>query len=745
METALLGSVIGTGYLLSKQGKNNRKQLENDISSGHSTFITPSQNNIYDSNYYNQTKYIEAQLVNDNYTKAKNGIETNVIAPNFNNNIINNYSNPIGYLQKPKVDYEKNISTGNIVVSPLTGVAINKNEYTHSNMVPFFGSHIRQVTDSKANSMILEHHTGMGNYNVKKEARPLFEPSKDTATKYGNSAVNEDIRGRINPSIYRQNELPFEQIKVGPGINQGFSAKPSGGYNQDVREYVLPKTIDDLRPLTRQQVSYKGRVVAGKAINTKGEMIGKVEKYRPETFYENSEDRYITTTGAYTKETSRPELIVKETNRKDSSNYTGGAAPAVKKKTTSRSLYKQSIKTSYKTDGPRNAHAKQAWTDENFGDYGKNAITPVSNERETTGNKTHVSNITTLVKALVAPLMDVMKTSRKENAEGNIRQTGNMGTGQLTKPTVWDPNDIAKTTIKETLIHDTHTGNITTTQGLKGTVLDKEEMKFKTTIRETLTPEETVLNMRANERNVVKDMIDDVAKKTIRETTEDDNHLGILAGPVKLAVYDPNDVARTTIKETLIHDVRTGSVGGLQKGMGYITNENEAPNTNRQFTQDYEYEGIVDAERYGGGTGYMTADVEAPNTNRQFTSDYEYEGNADSMYKKPTSYDAGYNMRQNIVKEGTLEGRNPTKQSVKLYNGKDTLTLDVKKMDSDRNNSRQPVSTKVYNSVAELKKASVTTDRYEYNNKLVQDRIDPTILDAFNSNPYTQSLQSYLY
>jgi hypothetical protein len=270
-------------------------------------------------------------------------------------------------------------------------------------------------------------------------------------------------------------------------------------------------------------------------------------------------------------------------------------------------------------------------------------------------------------------------------------------------------------------------------------------MKFKTTIRETLDSEETILNMRANEKNVVKDMVDDVAKKTIRETTEDDNHLGILAGPVKLAVYDPNDVARTTIKETLIHDVRTGSIGGLQKGMGYITNENEAPNTNRQFTQDYEYEGIVDAERYGGGTGYMTTDVEAPNTNRQFTSDYEYEGNADSMYKKPTSYEAGYNMRQNIVKEGTLEGRNPTKQSVKLYNGKDTLTLDVKKMDSDRTNVRQPVGTKVYNSVAELKKASVTTDRYEYNNKLVQDRIDPTILDAFNSNPYTQSLQSYLY
>ena len=744
METALLGSVIGTGYLLSKQGINSRRELESSMPHTSGAFGSPGQENIYDSNYYNKTKLVEAELVNNSYSKAKNGIETNIIAPNFNNNIINDYNNPIGYLQKPKIEYNK-LQSDNIVISPLTGVAINKNEYTHSNMMPFFGSHIRQVNESNANSMILEHHTGTGNYNIKKEARPLFEPSKDNATKYGNTGVNDDIRGRINPSIYRQNELPFEKIKVGPGINQGFSAKPSGGFNQDVRDYVLPKTIDDLRPLTRQQVSYKGRVVAGKAVNTKREQIGKVEKYRPETFYENSEDRYITTTGAYVRETSRPDYIVKDTNRKESSNYTGVAAPAVKRKNTNRSLYKQSIKTSYKTDGPRNAFAKDTWTNENFGDYGKNAITPSNNEREITGKRTHVSNITTLVKALIAPVLDVMKTTRKENAVGNIRQTGNMGTGQLVKPTVWDPNDIAKTTIKETLIHDTHTGNITTTQGFKGTVLDKEEMKFKTTIRETLNPEETILNMKSNEKNVVKDMIDDVAKKTIRETTEDDNHIGILAGPIKLAVYDPNDIAKTTIKETLIHDVRTGSLGGLQKGLGYITNEMEAPNTNRQFTQDYEYEGIVDGQRYGGGTGYMTADVEAPNTNRQFTSDYEYEGNADSMYKKPTSYEAGYNMRQNIVKEGTLEGRDPTKQSVKLYNGKDKVNLDVKKLDSDRNNLRHPNSTKVYNSVAEIKKASVTNDRFEYNNKLVQDRISPDILDAFNSNPYTQSLQSYIY
>ena len=56
----------------------------------------------------------------------------------------------------------------------------------------------------------------------------------------------------------------------------------------------------------------------------------------------------------------------------------------------------------------------------------------------------------------------------------------------------------------------------------------------------------------------------------------------------------------------------------------------------------------------------LTNEKEAPNTNRQFTSDHEYEGTANSMYKKPKRYSAAYNARLNEVREGTLIGRVPT-------------------------------------------------------------------------------------
>ena len=703
-------------------------------------------------------------------------------------------------------------------------------------MIPFFGSRVRQNVDINKSNATLSNHTGQENFTInKREQQPLFEPTGDTNIQYGTQNTNSQLQNRMNTSQYRRNELPFDKQYVGPGLNQGYSAKPSGGFHPNVRDYVLPKTIDELRPKSNPQISYKGRVIRGAAPVGKPEKVGEVFKNRPDTFYIQGQDRLLTTTGAYLKETKRPCIIAKDTNRKQSRYFTPSAGPAVKKNETVRSLYKKSTKNIYKKDGVRNASRTGAWDNEEFGDYGKAGIDLPENERGITGERTHTTNLTSIVKALTAPILDVFRTTKKENAIGNARQSGNMG-GNNSKNVVWDPNDIARTTIKETNIHDNRSGNlgsnqkgvaydpndvarttiketnihdnrsgnlesnqrgvaydpndvarttiketnihdtrdgnlganqkgvaydpndvarttiketnihdnrlgnINTTLNQGSTVLDKKEMKFKTTIRETLKSEDTNLNMRSRQRGVAYDP-NDVAKTTIKETNIDNNHTGNLKGPVKLTTYDPNDVARTTIKETNIHDNRTGNVGNLNGDGGYITNEMEAPNTNRQFTSDYEYEGIADIGKTG--LGYLTNEQEAPNTNRQFTGDYEYEGGADSMYKKPTAYDTAYNMRQNEVREGTLIGRKPTPQGTKVSNGRDKINMSSKKIEGDYINTRDLASNKVYNSIGEVKMCSVTAEKNQYNYKIMDERIDPDLLDAFNKNPYTKPLTSY--
>ena len=279
-----------------------------------------------------------------------------------------------------------------------------------------------------------------------------------------------------------------------------------------------------------------------------------------------------------------------------------------------------------------------------------------------------------------------------------------------TRGVAWDPNDVTRTTIKETNIHDNRTGNMQTTTNKKGTVLDTKDMKFKTTIRETIPPEEINLNMKVLE---------------------------------KLSVKDPNDVARTTIKETNIHDNRSGNIGGITKGAGYITTENEAPNTNRQFSSVH-YTGIADGDVGGGGAGYLTNEKEAPNTNRQFSST-EYSGTAESMYKRPTTYSTAYNARTNEVREGTLVGRHPTPEGTKQFNGKDTLNVEIKKIQGDVINTRELMSSKVYNSIKHLDSCALTTDKNNYDMDMMEDRIKPDLLNAFRKNPYTQPLSSYAY
>ena len=59
----------------------------------------------------------------------------------------------------------------------LTGEPIDPSTFTHNNMVPFFGSKVRQNVDELSTIPIMETFTGMSDtYQRKKEIQPLFEP-----------------------------------------------------------------------------------------------------------------------------------------------------------------------------------------------------------------------------------------------------------------------------------------------------------------------------------------------------------------------------------------------------------------------------------------------------------------------------------------------------------------------------------------------------------------------------------------
>ena len=219
--------------------------------------------------------------------------------------------------------------------------------------------------------------------------------------------------------------------------------------------------------------------------------------------------------------------------------------------------------------------------------------------------------------------------------------------------------------------------------------------------------------------------------------------------PSKQPVYDPNDIAKTTIKETNIDNDRTGNFGRCDlMREGYTTNPKYAPNTNKQFTSDHEYTGVPDGDIMGGD-GYLTANYEAPNTNKQFTSDNEYTGTAaPSEVVKPLSYADVYNATMKSVtleKDEISKGRAPTLSNTKIAVGEDKINVQINKLESDVINTRELSSNKVYNSIPQPEPCGVTTDKDTLDNKTIEDRINPEILDQFKKNPYTQPLDSFAF
>ena len=121
-------------------------------------------------------------------------------------------------------------------------------------------------------------------------------------------------------------------MRVGPGLNQGYNSNPAGGFAQNnTRDFIMPKSVDQKRVLTNPKLSFKGRILPGRGLTVEPKKIGAVQKYKPDTFGIHGPERYFTTVGAITKEKKKACIIMKDTNRKNSRQYHGAGAPATKK------------------------------------------------------------------------------------------------------------------------------------------------------------------------------------------------------------------------------------------------------------------------------------------------------------------------------------------------------------------------------------------------------------------------------
>ena len=779
IELYVLASLAAVGYILNSS--NSKKETSGNYKIPKSNM--PSSVTPYQSRHVSFADQSMRQKAERMYKASQEPVKSSVIDKNFG------------------LDKEQHMQKK---IKSLTGEYVDENSFKHNNMTPYFGGRMKQSVDDGANASRLESFTGTSQsayYKQKCEVASFYDNSKDVTNVNGMQNKDEFYRDRIVGSTMRNNETPVEKVYVGPGMNQGYSSTPSGGFHQfNVQDVVRPKCVDELRVASKPKVTFEGRTVDGVKSKLRGD-VGKFDKNRPDTYYEQTEDHFLKTTGANLKPTQIPQFNVKSTHRLDTTTeYTGTAISTNAKARAMEPGVRGTTKDQLGEYGLRNA-ALQQYGKGNKTDYGKSTIMVFANERDITTTRVHQGNLTSIVKAIVAPIEDLFKNTKKEEFVDNPRHFGNMNAQIPDKPAVYDPNDVARTTIKETTIHESINGNLkgaekgtiydpndtarTTTKettiheyinaNLKGneklTLYDPNDIA-RTTTKETTIHESTNANFKGNEKLTIYDP-NDIARTTIKETLiHDDLGTGTITGPKQLfvydpdevakitgretlermdyemnlaggakkaTVYDPNDKARTTMKETTEHNLRNGNIDGVE-GMGdYATTEYDAKNTQKQFVSDNDYYGQA---MRSINEGYQTNEMSAKNTQKQFLSDKDYYGGAEASNKAQKSYEDIYNAHISSSQESLLHARDPTQSGKKQTISKDCVNMSNRKQECSAVSTRASQNVERVNSsaYADVSENGVTRMKKEYGSE--NDRLDPSILKAYLENPYTKPLNS---
>jgi hypothetical protein len=596
-------------------------------------------------------------------------------------------------------------------------------------MVPYFGGSIKQNLNENVHNTILEKYTGFDDpIKLEKTEQVCF--TDYVQNHYDNNTMTSYINeyDRIQKPVFHNNILPTEQIKVGPGTKYTDPANPSGGFQQsDFRDINYYKNVDQLRVKTNPKESYEGRVIHGHKELTRAKKPN-LKKNKINTYYDNK--HILSNKSEYTKPSIRSCEYVKPTNRKDTTTeYTGILHTNIGN--VNEGKVKKPFKKTLGSYGNRNTDFSKFGTGDKY-DFGKKNILIYANERDITSTQTYQGNLTSYVKSIIAPVIDVIKPTNKVYHVAHPRPMGNLQTSYPKKQALHDPNDTAKTTVKETLIHDQRTGNLKSFEQI--TTYDPNHIA-RTTIKETNINNNRDGNIKSYNKTVVYDPSEEI-KTTIRETLDNSDSTVNFSGNKKSTIYDPNDIAKTTIKETNIENDHFGNMDVIDTLPGaYISTDYDAKITNKQFTSDNEHYGQAEQQN---ADAYKNTKIELDITNKQILSDNEYYGTPDTgEYDAMMSYENIYNAVINKSKENTLKSRKPTGSSVKISSGSDKLHLTTEKLIC--NNNQNYSIDKVYQNIPSINNVNLTHGPHTHPS-CVNDRLTPDLLKPFHNNPYTKPL-----
>lgn len=183
----------------------------------------------------------------------------------------------------------------------------------HNNEVPFFGPRVTQAMYSGGTDAILDSHTGAGKeYFQKRETFSFFDIKTGTGNPFGQQVETDFEQSRMVSGMQAKNVFPIEQVRVAPGSNAGYTNLGQGGFQQDqLRDWALPPTTDELRVVTKPKLSYSTEPTPGVNVVTLPGIQAPVNKNKPDKFVILGMDRVNTAVGAQTAPKIYPEQPMK--------------------------------------------------------------------------------------------------------------------------------------------------------------------------------------------------------------------------------------------------------------------------------------------------------------------------------------------------------------------------------------------------------------------------------------------------
>ncbi|GAX83333.1 hypothetical protein CEUSTIGMA_g10759.t1 [Chlamydomonas eustigma] len=333
-------------------------------------------------------------------------------------------------------------------------------------------------------------------------------------------------------------------------------------------------------------------------------------------------------------------------------------------------------------------------------DYGKSTI-QVYDTAKLKGKTTlavYKGGISTVVKALIAPFLDVARVTDKK--ETPIGQTANlkgpaMGpvvsgearptiredtsvefvgplSAKVFKMTVYDPNDVAKTTVRET----TNSARPANVSGPYKLTLHSPDIA-RTTIRETQDGQVQCTNLSGPVQGHV---YDGVAKTTIREQTSCASQAQNLQGPSRGIAESELFEAKTTIREQTSSASQAQNLHGPSRGVAE-SELFEAKTTIREQTSQQTF--VMNLHGTKSGIVYDAAANVPRTTNREISSTcdvsnlsgpkklYAFEGEAKTTIRESTCVPVDFNISSasHVGPVGPTDAPRTTNRELDFFDG----------------------------------------------------------------------------